>query len=170
MTPASDGRVVIGRVTGPFGLRGEAKVEASDPADFRAGLSMLARLPSGEERALVVVAVRPHQNRLLVRFVGVSDAEAADALRGAQLSALVADLPPLPADAYRDGDLIGMQVTDARLGELGAVSGVLHYPHADMLVVGERELLVPMLAAYGVKVDVATATILTSLPEGFEEL
>jgi len=47
---------------------------------------------------------------------------------------------------------------------------VLHYPHADMLVVGERELLVPMLAAYGVKVDVATATILTSLPEGFEEL
>ncbi|HXW76551.1 MAG TPA: hypothetical protein VEJ20_04000, partial [Candidatus Eremiobacteraceae bacterium] len=59
---------------------------------------------------------------------------------------------------------------DGRMGSLGTVRDVLHYPHADMLVVGERGRLVPMLRAYGVRIDRAAATIETALPEGFEEL
>jgi len=76
----------------------------------------------------------------------------------------------LPPNTYRDEDLIGMRVTDARLGDLGQVNAIAHYPHADMLVVGERSLLVPMLAAYGVAVDAASRAISTSLPLGFEDL
>ena len=114
--------------------------------------------------------MRPHQDRLLVHFEGVDDATAAEALHGCELSALVSDLPELPANTYRDEDLIGMRVKDARLGDLGTVTSIIHYPHADMLVVGERALLVPLLGAYDVKIDTASSMITTLLPDGFEDL
>ena len=143
------------------------KVVTSDPSDFRPGLSVRA---SRNDRDLVIAAIRPHKERLLVLFEGIDDVTAAEALYGAELSACIADLPMLPPNTYRDEDLIGMRVTDARLGDLGPVTSIAHYPHADMLVVGERSLLVPMLAAYDVAVDVASRAISTSLPEGFEDL
>jgi 16S rRNA processing protein RimM len=169
---------VIGRVAGTFGLRGEVKVAASDPSDFRPGLRVIATERSGSSEArqaptlreLTISGIRPHQDRLLVSFVGIDDATAAEALHGAELSALIGDLPGLPANTYRDEDLVGMRVTDVRLGDLGAVTSIAHYPHADMLVVGARALLVPMLAVYGVTIDLARASISTSLPEGFEDL
>ena len=164
------GRAAVGRVVGAFGLRGEVKVVASDPADVRPGLAVHAVLSDGSEQALDVRSVRSHKHRLLVTFDGVADADVAGALQGALLFARLADLAPLPPDTYRDQELVGMQVTDAHLGPLGVVTGVLHYPHADMLVVGERGLLVPMLAAYEMTVDRASGTIKTSLPEGFDEL
>jgi 16S rRNA processing protein RimM len=164
---AGDARAVIGRVAGTFGLRGEVKVATSDPSDFRPGLSVRA---SRNDRDLVIAAIRPHKERLLVLFEGVDDVTAAETLYGAELSACLGDLPELPPNTYRDEDLIGMRVTDARLGDLGPVSAIAHYPHADMLVVGDRSLLIPMLAAYGVAIDVASATISTSLPLGFEDL
>jgi ribosomal 30S subunit maturation factor RimM len=39
-----------------------------------------------------------------------------------------------------------------------------------MLVVGPKRVLIPMLAAYGLRVDRAARTIATKLPDGFEEL
>jgi len=172
-----EGRAVIGRVAGIFGLRGEVKVVTSDPSDFRPGLSVCAthRKPSEARqepaaRELTIAAIRPHKERLLVHFEGIDDATAAEELQGSELSARITDLPDLPSNTYRDQDLIGMRVSDARLGDLGIVTSIAHYPHADMLVVGERALLVPMIAAYSVKIDVASSTISTSLPEGFEDL
>ncbi len=160
----------MGRIAGAFGLRGEVKVVANDPSDVRAGLTVVALLPDGSQRELTIRTVREQKRRLLVRFAGIDGADQAAALRGSTVLALVADLPPLPAGTYRDEDLIGMRVVDARLGPLGVVTAVAHYPHADMLVVGERSLLIPMLVAYSMKVDEPARTISTSLPDGFEDL
>jgi 16S rRNA processing protein RimM len=167
---ASGRQMPVGRIVGAFGLRGEAKVRGADPAAMRAGLRASARLPNGSRRELIVASVRPHQDRLLVRFEGISGPEGIDALRGAELFAEEADLPPLPAGIYHDRELVGMTVIDERLGALGEVREVRHYPQADMLVVGDRELLVPMLRAYGVRVDRDARKIATALPEGFEEI
>lgn len=168
---AGGARAVIGRIAGTFGLRGEVKVTSADPSDLHPGLACVATHGRrGVERALRIAAVRPHQDRLVVRFEGIGDATAAQALTGAELTAFVADLPPLPVGTYRDDDLVGMRVRDARLGDLGEVTSVAHYPHADMLVVGERGLLVPLLAAYGVAIDAGARRIATSLPDGYEDL
>jgi 16S rRNA processing protein RimM len=167
---AAADRVVVGRVIGSFGLRGEAKVAASDIADFRPNLAVTALLADGSERGLAIQSIRKHKNRLLVRFAGFEGRDAIEALRGAALYAARADLPPLPPGTFRDEELIGMRVVDSRLGDLGVVCDVRHYPHADMLVVGERALLVPAIAAYGVVIDAASRTIASSLPDGFEDL
>jgi 16S rRNA processing protein RimM len=160
--------VSLGRIAGAFGLRGEVKVQASDPTEFTAGLRLVARTPAGLEREMIVEAVRIHKGDALLRFRDVPDATAADALAGVVVFAHRADLAPLPADTYRDADLIGLTVVDARLGELGAVESVRHYPGSDMLVVGSA--LIPMLRAFDVRIDVAAKRVDVTLPAGFEDL
>jgi 16S rRNA processing protein RimM len=161
--------MLVGRVVGVFGLRGDVKVAAS-VFELQPGVRLTGRDPGGAERELRVKTVRPASGHLRVLFEGIDDATAAEALRGMTLHASSADLPPLPVNAYREAELVGMHVTDARLGALGDVVGIAHYPGADMLVVGPKRVLVPMLEAYGVVVDKATRTIKTVLPPGFEQL
>jgi 16S rRNA processing protein RimM len=164
-----DEQVLVGRVVGVFGLRGDVKVAASF-LELKPGLQLVARAPGQEARTLIVERVRPATGHVRVLFEGVSDADQAGALRGVTLHANAADLPPLPANAYRESELVGMTVSDARLGDLGSVVGVARYPGADMLVIGPKRTLVPMLEAYGVAVDRAARVITTHLPAGFEEL
>lgn len=161
--------MLVGRVVGVFGLRGDVKVAAS-VFELQPGVRLSGRDREGAERELVVRTVRPAKGHLRVLFEGIADATAAEQLRGMTLHASLAALPPLPANAYREAELVGMRVTDARLGELGEVIGIAHYPGSDMLVVGAKRILVPMLEAYGVEVDKATRTIRTTLPPGFEQL
>ncbi|HME80851.1 MAG TPA: ribosome maturation factor RimM [Candidatus Eremiobacteraceae bacterium] len=164
-----DAQVLVGRVVGVFGLRGDVKVAASF-LELRPGLALTGRAPGQDARTLIIERVRPATGHVRVLFEGVTDADQAQALRGTTLHARAADLPPLPANAYRESELVGMTVTDARLGELGAVVGVARYPGADMLVVGPKRALVPMLEAYGLTVDRVARVITTRLPAGFEDL
>ena len=160
--------VSLGRIAGAFGLRGDVKVQASDPTEFATGLRLVARTPSGVEREMIVEAVRIHKGDALLRFRDVPDATAADALAGVVVFAHRADLAPLPAGTYRDADLIGLTVVDARLGELGCVESVRHYPGSDMLVVGSS--LIPMVRAFDVRIDLASKRVDVTLPAGFEDL
>ena len=160
--------VSLGRIAGAFGLRGDVKVQTSDPEEFVAGLRLVARGPSGTETELAVESARIHKGDALLRFPDIRDANGADALRGVVLLARRHDLPPLPPDSYRDGDLIGLRVVDGRLGDLGSVESVRHYPGADMLVVGSK--LIPLVKAFSVRIDVSGGRIDVSLPDGFEDL
>ncbi len=163
-------RAAIGRIGGVFGVRGELKVKGADSAELRPGLTVFVTPADGAERALRVRSARSHGGMLLVAFDGIEDPETASVISGCVLFAALEDLPSLPDGTYRDEQLVGMHVVDARLGPLGDVRRVLHYPHADMLEVGERATLVPMLAAFSVAVDLATQRITTRLPDGFEDL
>ena len=167
MTP-DDSLISLGRIAGAFGLRGDVKVQTSDPAEFVAGLRLVARTPSGVESEIVVESVKIHKGDALLGFRDIRDANGADALRGVVLLARRRDLPPLPPDSYRDGDLIGLRVFDARLGDLGTVESVRHYPGADMLVVGPK--FIPLVKAFGVRIDLAGRRVDVSLPDGFEDL
>ena len=86
------------------------------------------------------------------------------------MSAKRTALPELPANEFLESELVGMEVVDRNLGALGRVNGIAHYPGSDMLIVGTKRVLVPMLVAYGVRIDRKERTIATELPAGFEEL
>ncbi len=162
--------VVVGRILGAFGLRGEVKLAAADPSAFRAGLRIGLRDESGSGSTSVVDSIRPHKNYLVVRLRGLDDPSAARALSGATVTIARRDLPELPPHAYRRGELVGLQVVDGQRGALGPVVEIRRYPSCDMLVVGAAQLLVPMLHAYRVEVDVDAGEIRVDLPPGFEEL
>lgn len=162
-------RVVIGRLTGVFGIRGELKCRpAPSGADaFVTGAVLLAGSADagGEPRQLRCSGVRRHHERLLVAFEGITTPEAARALVGVELSVPRDDVP-LGADEYYDVDLIGMRLVDDDERELGRVSAVRHFPAQDCLVIEPGGGLVPLVKAFVRAVDVAARTIRTSLPEG----
>lgn len=158
----------VGSIVGAFGLRGEVKIAAGDPAEVRAGMRLEARLGDGARRDIELLEARPHKNLVVAKIAGISDVDATRALIGAALFADSRMLPDLPAGTYRDADLIGLRVIDESLGDLGEVRSIAHYPSADMLVVDDA--LIPLQRAYGVTVDRVAGTITTRLPDGFEEL
>jgi 16S rRNA processing protein RimM len=166
-------QLVVGRVGRPHGLRGEVTVEVrTDDPDrrFVAG-SSLATVP--EERGpLVVAESRWHSGRLLVRFAGFEDRNAAEELRGAILAIDSEKLEPLEdPEAFYDHDLIGLAVVTAAGEPVGAVSDVLHHGQ-DLLVIegsGPRsgaEILVPFVAAIVPEVDVAAGRLVIDPPPG----
>jgi len=161
--------IVVGLVTGVFGVRGDVKIEVG-AFDLQPGLEVEVQGPAFERRTLRISQVRRSRKYVRARFEGVENATVAERLRGATIRAARSALAELPANTYLESELVGMEVIDRNLGALGRVSGIQHYPGSDMLVVGAKRVLVPMLIAFGVRVDRKKRTISTELPAGFEEL
>lgn len=166
-------QLVVGRVGRPHGLHGDVTVEVrtDDPDQRFVAGSSLATVP--EERGpLTVLASRWHSGRLLVRFAGYEDRNAAEELRDTVLAIDSDELTPLadPAEFY-DHDLIGLTVVTVAGELVGSVADVLHHGQ-DLLVIdgtGPRsgaEILVPFVAAIVPEVDVAAGRLIIDPPPG----
>lgn len=124
------------------GLRGEVVLEPlSDvPGRFDPGATLVV---AGTLRT--VASSRPHQGRLLVAFEGIADRTAAEALRGAEVTAEPVDLTD--TETYFAHELVGMAVVAEDGTWLGEVVDVVELPDAagyDLLEVdtdGHRWLL-----------------------------
>ena len=154
-------------MTGVFGLRGELKIAPSRIGEdaLAAGIDVRAMLADGTSRALRVRALRLHQGRPLLAFEGIDDANAAQALTGATLfvdRAIVA----MGEGEYFDDDLVGCALVDVAGTVLGEVVAVEHYPAQDVLLVGPRRAMVPLVRAFVRGVDVGARRITVDLPAG----
>jgi 16S rRNA processing protein RimM len=168
-------QLVVGRVAKAHGIGGEVSVEVrTDDAErrFAAGATLETDPPA--RGPLVVEATRWHSGRLLVRFAGVRDRSAAEALRSTML---VVDSATSVAtsddDEFWDHDLIGLVATTRDGEALGEITDVLHPPGPDLLVVTApegRELLVPFVAAIVPSIDLAARRLLIEPPEGLLDL
>lgn len=170
--------LVVGRVAKAHGVTGEVVVDirTDDPlARFAAGNTLRGR-PSrgGVERTFVVQSVREHGGRLLIRFAGVDDRGAADALRGTLFLVDVADLPPIEdPDEFYDHQLEGLAVRTVDGADIGVVTEVLHTPAGELLAIkriGGTELLVPFVSAIVTSVSLADKTVEIDPPDGLLEL
>jgi 16S rRNA processing protein RimM len=150
--------VVVGRVTKPHGVRGEVAVEvrSDNPDRFAAG----ATLFTSDGRTLTVERAHAHGRRTLVRFEGVEDRTAAEALAGALLEVPESWLPALAAGEYWPFELEGCVVLTESGRSLGSVTEVIPNPANDLWVAVDdagTETLVPALRDVIVDVDVRVA-------------
>jgi 16S rRNA processing protein RimM len=151
-------RLEVGRIGRAHGLQGEVHVTLT--TDRAERLAPGAELFT-EDRTLIVRSARPHQLRWIVRFDGVEDRAAAEALRGATLLA-----DALPA---RDGELwvhelVGATVRDRDGTTLGTVEAVQANPASDLLVLdGDR--LVPLVFV----VEHTPGSVTVDVPDGLLE-
>lgn len=128
----------VGRVARAHGLAGEVVVDLW--TDRRERVARGATLwTAGGTRALRVVASRPHQGRHLVRFEGIADRSAAEALRGVPLEAPALDDPT----TLWVHELVGDEVRTVDGRSLGVVTAVEANPASDLLVL-EGGALVPL--------------------------
>jgi 16S rRNA processing protein RimM len=153
--------IVVGVVTKAHGIRGEVAVEvrSDNPERFTDGASVFT--PEGRE--LRIEHVHAHGQRTLVRFVGVADRTAAEALAGTILEVPESWLPGLADGEYWPFELEGCRVVTDAGRELGTVSEVIPNPANDLWVAVDAdgtETLVPALRDVIVEVDVAAKRIL----------
>jgi 16S rRNA processing protein RimM len=170
--------LMVGRVVKAHGVNGEVVVEVhtDDPERrFSQGVSLRGKPAGvGVERRYVVESARQHGARLLVRFEGVGDRDAADALRGVVFVVDSAELPPIEdPDEFYDHQLEGLLVRTVGGREVGTVAEVLHTAAGELLAVRAEagtDVLVPFVSAIVTSVSLPAGTIEIDPPEGLLEL
>ncbi len=153
--------LVVGQVGRAHGIRGEVSIALrTDEPDSRFALGARLRAGSAPQEWLTVAAVRPHRDRLLVRFTEVTDRTTAERLRGALLS-VDASVEQSDPEEFHDHQLIGLLVRTTSGETVGTVAAVQHLPLQDLLVVAAAgvERLVPFVAALVPEVDLVAGTL-----------
>lgn len=138
--------ILLGRVSGVFGVRGEIKIESwTEPrlAIFRYQPWTLAR--GASLSPLDGVRGRNHgQGSVVASVPGIDDRDRAQELVGSEISVPRSALPPPKAGEYYWVDLEGMSVQTVDGIALGTVSHLFDTGANHVLVVqGDRERLIP---------------------------
>jgi 16S rRNA processing protein RimM len=163
-------QLVVGRIGRPHGIRGEVTVDVrtDEPDDRFAPGTALATDPA-QAGPLAIEQARWHSGRLLLRFSGVDDRDAAEALRGTLLVVDSDSLPPpSDPDEFRDHELVGLSVQTLSGDSVGTVKEIEHSAQ-DLLVItraGRPDALVPFVRALVPEVDVAAGRIVIDPPPG----
>ncbi|MCC7115707.1 MAG: 16S rRNA processing protein RimM [Burkholderiales bacterium] len=116
----------MGRVVGPWGVRGWIKVApwGAGPAGLAAQRSWWMRPTDGEWRNWAVTEAKVHGNAVVAAVGGCVDPESAARFKGWEIAVPRSALPPPErGEVYLD-DLVGldvMSVTGADLGRVGAI-------------------------------------------------
>ncbi|MDN5782182.1 MAG: ribosome maturation factor RimM [Luteimonas sp.] len=141
-------RILLGRVHGAFGVRGEIKLESfTDPANAILRYQpWILRDAQGRERELVGALGRLTAKGIVATFPDVTDRDAAEALRGSEVWVARAALPPPKPGEYYWVDLEGLRVVNREGVDFGRVSHLFSTGANDVLVAeGDRERMIPFL-------------------------
>ena len=154
---ASTRRILMGRIHGAFGVRGELKLASfSDPPDaiFRYRPWTL-RTAQGIEREINGARGRSPAKGIVMQMPGVDDRDAAEALRGSEIFVPRSALPPPKPGQYYWVDLEGLRVVNTAAVDFVTVSHLFSTGANDVLVArDERERMIPFLEPdYIVSVD-----------------
>lgn len=161
--------VAVGRISRAHGVRGETSVQRyGDSSEvLEAGRSLTAR-GGGRDVPLTVAESRPAGgSHWLVRFEGIEDRDAADALRGLELTVDESELPPLPEGRYYRFQILGLRAVTPEGEVLGTVEEIWETGANDVYVVrgGKGEILLPVIEQVIGDVDLERQTItVTPLP------
>ena len=142
--PASgrgDKSVALAAVIGAHGISGEVRLKV-----FADDLAAHKTFNGG---ALTLKALRAGTNGAIARFAEVSDRNAAEALRGTELTVPRSALPPLGEGEYYHFDLIGLAALSTSGEALGTVVKVENFGAGDVLEIERptgKRFMVPMRA------------------------
>ncbi|WP_328384262.1 ribosome maturation factor RimM [Streptomyces sp. NBC_00400] len=164
-------QLVVARIGRAHGIKGEVTVEVrTDEPELRlAPGAVLATEPSSVG-PLTITAGRVHSGRLLLRFEGVADRTAAEALRNTLLIAEVdpEEVPEDPEEFY-DHQLMDLDVVTRDGTEVGRISEISHLPYQDLLVVQRpdgSEVLVPFVSEIVPEIDLEEQRAVIDPPPG----
>jgi 16S rRNA processing protein RimM len=131
----TDNLILVARVAGAFGVRGEVRLTAYT-ADPMALLGYRDLKRESGAPGLTLTAARPHKGGLVVRAAEVETREQAEALRGLRLYVTREALPPPEdEDEFYLVDLIGAAVETPQGEPLGVVRNVQDFGAGDLLEV-----------------------------------
>ncbi|MFI7366215.1 ribosome maturation factor RimM [Streptomyces sp. NPDC050149] len=164
-------QLVVARIGRAHGIKGEVTVEVrTDEPELRLGPGAVLATEPASTGPLTIETGRVHSGRLLLRFEGVRDRTAAEALRNTLLIAEVdpAELPEDPEEFY-DHQLMDLDVVLADGTEIGRITEITHLPSQDLFIV-ERpdgtEVMIPFVEEIVAEIDLDEQRAVITPPPG----
>jgi 16S rRNA processing protein RimM len=155
--------ILMATIGAAQGLRGEVRVKSytADPI----ALGDYGNLYAEDGRVFEVLEIREAKNVAIVRFRGINDRNAAEALNGLELFIERDNLPDeeLDDDEFYYADLEGLEAVDAEGKSYGTVSAVFDFGAGDLLELkgpGRRPALIPFSEAAVLEIDLDAGRIL----------
>ncbi len=136
--------VTLAVVIGAHGVTGDVRLKL-----FAEGLESLTAHKCFNEGKLTLKSLRPGNNGAIARFAEVADRNAAEALRGTELTVPRAALPPLAEGEYYHADLIGLPCVSTEGEDLGKCVAVENFGAGDVIEIERKDgkrFMVPMKA------------------------
>lgn len=154
-------QVVLGRIAGVYGVRGWVKVisHTAPPANLLDYPRWMLR--QGEEtQPFSLEEGRPHGKGLVAKLQGCNDRDQAALLVGREIAVDRDELPAAGPDEYYWTDLEGLRVVNREGIDLGRVDHLFATGANDVMVVqGERERMLPFIAAVVLGVDLSQGLV-----------
>ena len=160
----------IGQIVNTFGIKGQVKVMpfTDDIHRFDELKSVIIEKNKKTEMK-EIEEVKYHKNMVLIKFKGIEDMNAAEALRNSYLKIKREDAKKLPKDTYFIADLIGCSVYTEDGEYLGKVDDIYSTKANDIYVVKDeqgKQILLPGRKEVLKKIDIENETITVHLIEG----
>ena len=163
--PPAEDSVIVGRIRGARGLKGELHIESltDTPTRFSPGSTLyLDNKPIRVERS------RSVKRGLVIKLDAVNDRTAAESMRGRLLTVPASEVAQAPDSAFYHFQIIDMGVWTDEGDFLGYVREILPTGSNDVYIVRDErrgETLVPALADVVLKVDLEQGRMTVRMPE-----
>jgi len=151
----SEDKVLLGRITGIYGLQGWVKVHSDTmPRENITGYKEWMLEQSGQWTNFRVIGGRPQGKTIVAQLDEVSTPEQASALIGAGIAVSRSAMPSLASGEYYWADLTGMKVRTVDGVDIGPVVRLFETGANDVVVIADErsdqaesgnEILVPWL-------------------------
>jgi len=164
--------VLIGKVGSPVGIKGEVRITlyAQDSTNLKEGKVLLLER-AGKTLTAAIKRLRYQKDRPVVKLEGVDDRNAAEDIRGMEVSIYASDLEELPEGEHYVRDLIGCSVRDITEGsEVGILKDVIQNTAQSVLEVetaSGKSVLIPAVDAFLRNIDEEAGIIEVELIPGF---
>ena len=161
-------RVLLGRIVGAHGLKGEVVVHAytAAPEDIAA----YGPLSDGEgRRSFALTVIRVTDKGVIARVAGIADRTPAEALKGTDLWIDRQQLPAAEEGEFYHADLIGLAAVSPEGKPVGTIVAVPNFGAGDLIEIrlegSRRTELIAFTDAFVPEVDIALGRVVVRMPE-----
>ena len=162
----------LGKITKPFGFKGQVIffLDVDSPEDYEELDSVFVEV-KGALVPYFIKEININDNKATVTFEDLTPQEA-QALVGNDLYLPLDLLPKLDGNRFYYHESIGWHVVDDEKGDIGTIASVIDYPAQALfqIMLGDKEILIPIIDQVIVKVDRESKTMFIHAPDGLIDL
>jgi 16S rRNA processing protein RimM len=163
--PTNDGRICVGVVTGVHGLKGLVRVKPFTETPEAVTAYGSVETEDGSRHLELEFANKTGKGQIAVRIAGVTDRDAAEALKGQRLYVRRERLPAPEAGEFYYADLIGLAAQRMSGVSIGTVRGVYDFGAGDVLEIADAAgalTMVPFTLDAVPEIDLAGRRVVVS--------
>ncbi len=169
MAGGPDDWMLIGRVSGAHGVRGEVRI--APLTDFPDRFNLVEVVYIGDERERREVERVRSGERILLKLRGVDSRDSADRLHHLDVWIPRSEAMPLPPGQFYADDIIGLRVQTTEGEYVGVITDILRTGSNDVYLLQgpTREQLIPAIGDVVEQIDLASRTMTIRLMPGLLE-